>query len=165
MHAESGDLSANRQLLLAQRLRERRRALGLTQKQVVSRLARLGLGTTNKALSSLEHGAGLDVAKLPELALALDCTVTYLLGLTADPQQWDPDAARAEPGRHPNHPNHPESPTPARHGQSGSLGDQDHQNDQNDQDHRSDHGSWILGPNVPIVSPGAFRADRNRARG
>ena len=65
--------------------------LGLTQKQVTSRLGRLGIASTNKTLSSLEHGAGLDVARLPELAAALDCTVTWLLGLTEDPHRWEPD--------------------------------------------------------------------------
>jgi hypothetical protein len=28
---------------------------------------------------------------MPELAIALECTVTYLLGMTADPQRWVPD--------------------------------------------------------------------------
>jgi transcriptional regulator with XRE-family HTH domain len=87
----SSILGASRQLLVTQRLRDRRRQLGLTQQQVVSRLAKLGVQTTNKAVSSLEHGAGIDVAKLPELAQALDCTTTYLLGLTADPRRWEPD--------------------------------------------------------------------------
>jgi transcriptional regulator with XRE-family HTH domain len=86
-----GGAGARRRLVVRQRLRERRRDLGLTQKQVVSRLARLGMLTTNKALSSLEHGTGLDVAKLPELARALECTITYLLGLTSDPSRWEPD--------------------------------------------------------------------------
>lgn len=63
----------------------------ITQKQVVTRLGRCGLQTTNRAVSSLEHGAGVDVAKLPELALALDCTITYLIGLTDDPHRWEPD--------------------------------------------------------------------------
>ncbi len=76
-----------------QRLRQRRSALGLTQKQVVTRLARQGVVTTNRALSSLEHGASVDVGKLPELADALDCTVTYLIGLTDDPLRWEPDHA------------------------------------------------------------------------
>src|ERR1700722_20431418 len=80
-----------RQLLITQRLRERRVGLGLTQKQVVTRLARCGLRTTTRALSSLEHGAGIEIAKLPALAGALDCSVTYLLGLTDDPRQWEPD--------------------------------------------------------------------------
>jgi transcriptional regulator with XRE-family HTH domain len=80
-----------RQLLIPHRLRTRRCELGLTQKQVVTRLARCGLRTTNRALSSLEHGTGIDVAKLPELAAALDCTVTYLIGLTDDPRCWEPD--------------------------------------------------------------------------
>lgn len=84
-----------RHLLITQRLRHRRDELGLTQKQVVTRLGRLGVPTTNRALSSLEHGSGLDIAKLPELARVLDCTVTYLLGLTDDPHRWDPETAIA----------------------------------------------------------------------
>ncbi len=80
-----------RQLLIPQRLRHRRCELGLTQKQVVTRLGRRGVHTTNRALSSMEHGAGIDVAKLPELATALNCTVTYLIGLTDHPSHWEPD--------------------------------------------------------------------------
>jgi transcriptional regulator with XRE-family HTH domain len=86
-----GQTWTGRQLLITQRLRTRRCELGLTQKQVVTRLGRVGVLTSNRALSSLEHGTGLDVAKLPELAIALDCTITYLLGLTDDPHQWEPD--------------------------------------------------------------------------
>jgi transcriptional regulator with XRE-family HTH domain len=89
--ARNANLVAARHLLITQRLRQRRDDLGLTQKQIVTRLARCGLQTTNRALSSLEHGSGLDVAKLPELAIALDCTVTYLIGLTDDPHSWQPD--------------------------------------------------------------------------
>jgi transcriptional regulator with XRE-family HTH domain len=88
-----------RHLVITQRLRQRRDELGLTQKQVVSRLLRVGVATTNRALSSLEHGAGLDIAKLPELAQVLDCTVTYLLGMTDDPHSWAPDRPAAnDPG-------------------------------------------------------------------
>ena len=61
----------------------------------------MGVATTNKALSSLEHGAGLDVCKLPELARALDCTLTYLVGLTDDPERWEPDIEHW-PGRRPH---------------------------------------------------------------
>jgi transcriptional regulator with XRE-family HTH domain len=89
--ARNANLVAARHALITQRLRQRRDDLGLTQKQIVTRLARCGLLTTNRALSSLEHGSGLDVAKLPELAIALDCTVTYLIGLTDDPLSWQPD--------------------------------------------------------------------------
>jgi transcriptional regulator with XRE-family HTH domain len=88
------DHGADRHLLVTQRLRERRHQLGLTQKQVVTRLARRGVRTTNKTLSSFEHGAGVDVCRLPELAAVLDCTVTYLLGLTEDPLSWEPDQSR-----------------------------------------------------------------------
>lgn len=102
-NADTGasDRWPQRQLLITQRLRTRRAELGLTQKQVVSRLSRCGVHTTNRALSSLEHGAGIDVAKLPELALALDCTVTYLIGLTDDPHSWQPDAVAASPAGDP----------------------------------------------------------------
>lgn len=85
----------NRHLLITQRLRQRRLQLGLTQKQVVTRLAHAGVRTTNRALSSLEHGAGIDVARVPELARALDCTITYLVGLTGDPHRWEPDTAQS----------------------------------------------------------------------
>jgi transcriptional regulator with XRE-family HTH domain len=96
------EASSTRQLLITQRLRERRCELGLTQKQVVTRLARCGLRTTNRALSSLEHGAGIEVAKLAALAVALDCSVTYLIGLTDDPHRWEPDHQPvAQPGRPP----------------------------------------------------------------
>jgi transcriptional regulator with XRE-family HTH domain len=90
---------STRHLLITQRLRQRRDELGLTQKQVVTRLGRCGLNTTNRALSSLEHGTGLDVAKLPGLAAALECTITYLLGLTDDPHRWSPDEDLAVPPR------------------------------------------------------------------
>jgi transcriptional regulator with XRE-family HTH domain len=89
------DSTPLRQHLITRRLRQRRVDLGLTQKQVVERLGRHGLRTTNRTLSSVEHGAGLDVAKLPALAAALECTVTYLVGLTDDPHQWQPDQPEA----------------------------------------------------------------------
>lgn len=97
-----------RQLLITQRLRHRRVELGLTQKQIVTRLARAGIHTTNRAVSSMEHGAGIDIAKLPELARVLDCTITYLVGLTDDPRSWNPDpiVAAVQPARAPHtHPN------------------------------------------------------------
>ncbi|MEP7019331.1 MAG: helix-turn-helix transcriptional regulator [Pseudonocardiales bacterium] len=86
-----------RQHLITQRLRQRRVELGLTQKQVVERLSRHGLRTANRTLSSIEHGAGLEVAKLPAIALALECSVTYLVGLTDDPRQWQPDVPAEAP--------------------------------------------------------------------
>ena len=65
--------------------------LGLTQQDVVDRLAAMGVAATNRSMSAMEHGQGLDVGRLPELAAALDCTVTYLLGLTMNPDSWEPD--------------------------------------------------------------------------
>jgi transcriptional regulator with XRE-family HTH domain len=80
-----------RHWICARRLRERRLALGLTQREVVDRLDRFGSRTTNRSLSAMENGRGLDLGLLPELADALDCTVTYLLGLCSDPSVWQPD--------------------------------------------------------------------------
>lgn len=116
---------AGRQLLITQRLRRRRGDLGLTQQQVVSRLERSGVHTSNRAVSSLEHGAGVDVAKLPELAAALDCTVTYLLGLTDYPHRWEPDHRSGE--QHP-----PRKPAEISATDSAAV-----------------QGSWILGHDIP----------------
>ena len=43
MFIDQGDLAIDRHLILTHRLRARRVELGLTQKQVVSRLARRGI--------------------------------------------------------------------------------------------------------------------------
>jgi hypothetical protein len=39
----------------------------------------------------MENGRGLDLGLLPDLAESLECTVTYLIGLAADPHSWQPD--------------------------------------------------------------------------
>lgn len=79
-----------RHWVCARRLRERRLTLGLTQREVVAQLQRHGHHTTNRALSAMENGRGLDLGLLPDLAWTLACTVTYLLGLTPDPSAWQP---------------------------------------------------------------------------
>jgi transcriptional regulator with XRE-family HTH domain len=86
----------NRELhwLCARRLCERRHQLGLTQLDVVSRLFQDGVSVTNRAISAMENGQAVDVGRLPALARALDCSITYLLGLTDEPTEWTPDAAR-----------------------------------------------------------------------
>lgn len=83
-----------RHWLCARRLSERRHQLGLTQHDVVERLDALGVSASNRVLSAMEHGQGVDVGRLPELAVALDCSVSYLLGLTEDPGRWEPDDVR-----------------------------------------------------------------------
>ena len=127
---DNAGLGASRQHVVSQRLRLRRRNLGLTQQQVVARLADLGVLTTNKAVSALERGAGIDVAKLPELARALDCSVTYLLGLSDDPGRWDPDKD-AEPPAHRSPTRRASTPVERT-------------------------ASWILGPHVPDRSDRIF---------
>jgi transcriptional regulator with XRE-family HTH domain len=91
MSSSGFDPVRERHWVCARRLRERRLMQGLTQREVVGRLERRGVRTTNRALSTMENGRGLDLGLLPELAEALDCTVTYLLGLASDPQSWSPD--------------------------------------------------------------------------
>lgn len=97
MPPTSHDLSRQRHWVCALQLAERRRMLGLTQQDVVNRLADMGVAATNRSMSAMEHGQGLDVGRLPELAAALECTVTYLLGLTMDPHRWEPDDDPAQP--------------------------------------------------------------------
>ena len=84
---------AQRNLTCAIRIRERRRQLELTQAEVVERVSGYGSRLSNQALSAIEHGRRLAVGRLPDLAAALECTVSYLLGLTADPDRWEPDEA------------------------------------------------------------------------
>jgi transcriptional regulator with XRE-family HTH domain len=115
------ELGAHRHLVVSERLRLRRRELGLTQKEVVSRLRRIGVATTNKAVSSLEHGAGLDVGKLPEIARALECSLTWLVGLTDDPSSWEPDFEHW-PGRRRTTTSATVSPNPEPDGQSPAAG-------------------------------------------
>jgi transcriptional regulator with XRE-family HTH domain len=91
MTAPKPNPTRERHWICAQRLRERRLALGLTQREVVARLQRRGNQTTNRALSAMENGRGLDLGLLPELAESLKCTTTYLLGLTTEPNSWRPD--------------------------------------------------------------------------
>ncbi|MDQ6658338.1 MAG: helix-turn-helix transcriptional regulator [Actinomycetota bacterium] len=122
---------------MTQRLRQRREALGLTQQQIVARLAGLGVSTSNRALSSLEHGAGIDVARLPELATALDCTVTFLLGLTNRPERWDPDDVDPTPGRDPG-----AGPPVSRPKERANLAQAPLGFDPDDR-------CWILGDHVP----------------
>ena len=127
---------AQRNLTCAIRIKERRRELGLTQAEVVDRVSRNGSPLTNQALSAIENGRRLAVGRLPDLADALDCTVTYMIGLTADPRSWYPDNP---PGtaRIPDAP--PRSRRPAVR----------------DPVHPS-RRSWILGPDVPDI-PGELR--------
>ena len=119
-----------RHLVVSERLRRRRRELGLTQMDVVVRLQRLGVNTTNKTVSSLERGAGIDVAKLPEIASALECTITYLVGLTDNPSRWEPDDVA---------PTRPDSTRPRAQRS----------------DPRQSERPWILGP---LEMPGKARA-------
>lgn len=141
----------DRHLMVSSRLRERRHALELTQKQVVTRLVALGVTSTNKSLSSLEHGAGIDVGKLPELAAALECTVTYLLGLTDDPRSWQPDGSPSRSTRQPssrasgssNRASSARTRASAARREAGSGGDDA------TPDGDGTQAGWILGPYVP----------------
>lgn len=149
----------DRHLMVTSRLRDRRHTLGLTQKQVVTRLVSLGVSSTNKSLSSLEHGAGIDVGKLPELAAALECTVTYLLGLTDDPRSWQPDGSarwRTRPPRvRPSRavPDPPPAVSDAADAGWAPAGLADNEDDR--------HAGWILGPYGQDPGPGRFlRPDR-----
>lgn len=132
---------AQRNLTCAIRIKDRRRELGLTQAEVVDRVARYGSRLSNQALSAIENGRRLAVGRLPDLAEALDCTVTYLIGLTADPHRWQPDLP--QPRQSTAGPTGPSAPleNAAPPGPPGAPGTA-----------ASSHRSWILGPDVPDMS-------------
>jgi transcriptional regulator with XRE-family HTH domain len=91
MASATREAATQRHWTCGRRLRERRHALGLTQAELVNRLGG-GPAITNRSISTWENGRGLDFGWLPELAVALDCSVTYLLGMTDDPRRWEPAA-------------------------------------------------------------------------
>lgn len=132
----TADPLAERHWIYARRLRERRRALGLTQADVVARLGDRGAVLTNRTLSAMENGRGLDLGRLPDLAAALDCTITYLVGLTADPARWEPDTpltSRAAPAV-----GEPTRAEPTREEPAAGAS--------------AAHRNWILGPDPPSWS-------------
>jgi transcriptional regulator with XRE-family HTH domain len=143
---------AQRNLTCAIRIRERRRELGLTQAEVVERVARHGSRLSNQALSAIENGRRLAVGRLPDLAEALDCTVTYLIGLAADPRNWQPDRQETV------------TPPPPPPGSRETLARQPRSPGASGPPHRS----WILGPDLPgefrgrAREPGAARPNRVR---
>lgn len=94
LRASDRDTVVERHWTCARRLRQRRHELGLTQHRVVQRLAAAGAPLSNRTLSAMEHGRGIDVGLLPDLAAALECSVTYLVGLTDDPDRWQPERGR-----------------------------------------------------------------------
>ena len=122
MVSTAHEQNRERHWICARRLSERRHALGLTQCEVVERLNELGVAATNRTLSAMENGQGVDVGRLPELAVALDCTITYLLGLTNNPRHWAPDDATTRLDR-------------AADVTSSTAGPR--------------RRSWILGPDIP----------------
>jgi hypothetical protein len=150
MRTERQSLPRERHWTCARRLRERRVVLGLTQVEVAEELRREGLDLGNRTLSAMEHGHALDLGWLPELAAALDCTTTYLLGLTTDPHGWTPDPvpvhADASPDIGAAAPASSPAPSPAPAAAMPSR----------DRPTPVTHRGWILGPDVP---------DRHQATG
>jgi len=150
---------AQRNLTCAIRIRERRRQLGLTQAEVVDRVNRYGSRLSNQALSAIENGRRLAVGRLPDLAAALECTVSYLLGLAADPDRWEPDdsqppadfrtPADSRPPadfRPPADSRPPDdSGQPAERAEPGANGRPGRAS--------PPRRSWILGPDVPDAAP------------
>lgn len=123
---------AQRNLTCAIRIRARRRQLGLTQAELVDRVSGRGSKLSSQALSAIENGRRLAVGRLPDLASALQCTVSYLLGLTADPARWEPD--RPAPNHTPAVPS-AAGPRPVTKGTT------------------EPRPGWILGPDVPDSIP------------
>ena len=144
---------AQRNLTCAIRIRERRRQLGLTQAELVDRVNGYGSRLSSQALSAIENGRRLAVGRLPDLAAALQCTVSYLLGLTADPDRWEPDDT-GPPARRPR----PVTNGPVTNGPvtNGPVTNGPVTNSTAGR-HPVRHG-WILGPNLPDAAPPAQRS-------
>jgi transcriptional regulator with XRE-family HTH domain len=147
MNQAAIDTVRERHWICAQRLRERRRELKLTQLDVVTRLHGHGAEMTNRALSSMENGRGLDLGWLPELADALDCTVTYLLGLTADPASWLPDGV-APTAR----PHGTALPAPAVSIEQPGVSEPNGVPESNGSSAADERCCWILGPHLVDVT-------------
>jgi hypothetical protein len=95
----------------------------------------------------MEHGHALDVGWLPELSAALDCTTTYLLGMTEDPHGWQPSPAT-------NSILEPLTPVPeAPDRDNAGRGDVGGGGTDTDDTATTVHHGWILGPNVPDRKP------------
>jgi DNA-binding XRE family transcriptional regulator len=147
---------AQRNLTCAIRIRERRRQLGLTQAELVDRVNEHGSRLSSQALSAIENGRRLAVGRLPDLAAALECTVSFLLGLAADPHCWEPDDAGPPALLSPAGPPAPVSradrsvPASRTAAAAPGRGSSDGAANQS----ASPRRGWILGPDVPdAVSP------------
>jgi transcriptional regulator with XRE-family HTH domain len=144
MRTERQSLPRERHWICARRLRERRVALGLTQLEVAQALRRQGLDLGNRALSAMEHGHALDVGWLPELSAALDCTTTYLLGMTEDPHGWQPAPNPTPPATSIAEATDPTDPAVLGTTVPGPA---------TSDDVGAERCGWILGPNVPDRNP------------
>ena len=144
---------AQRNLTCAIRIRERRRQLGLTQAEVVGRVNRYGSRLSNQALSAIENGRRLAVGRLPDLAAALECTVSYLLGLAADPDRWEPDDS--QPPADFRTPADVRTPADFRPPVGSRPPAERAEPDANGRPGRASppRRSWILGPDVPDAAP------------
>jgi transcriptional regulator with XRE-family HTH domain len=134
------DQVAERHWVCARRLRERRMQLALTQAELVNRLARRGVILTNRTVSAMENGRGLDLGRVPDLAAVLTCSVTYLLGLTDDPHRWEPDVPLTpDPAGQQGEPTVAVPAGAAPQPPAGGFADRD----------RETRRTWILGPEPP----------------
>lgn len=75
---------------MAERIKERRLALGLTQEDLGNRI-----GLQKSAIAKYENGRVENVKRsiIQRMAAALECTPSYLLGFEDDGYYYDPDTA------------------------------------------------------------------------
>lgn len=73
--------------LFGDRLKERRKKCGLLQKELAEKV-----GISNRNISSYEHNdREPDYAILVKIAIALDCSTDYLLGIVDEPNRFTGD--------------------------------------------------------------------------
>ena len=77
-----------------QRLGERvfavRTARDLSQAALAARVSELGVPITQALISRVETGSMTDARTLLGIAAALEASLTYLFGLTDEPESWEP---------------------------------------------------------------------------
>jgi transcriptional regulator with XRE-family HTH domain len=93
----SRDLGFGIRWTIARKLRERRKALGLGQADVVQRLKTgADVDVTIGGYSNWERNGVENIAILEALCYALECTPPYLMGWTDDPNGMRNDAGTVQ---------------------------------------------------------------------
>lgn len=92
-----GDIGRRSAGRLADAIAQRRADLGLKQSEVAERMIAFGVPVSMQTISAWEYGRPRIAShQVVALAASLECTTTFLLGLTEKHDKWTPDASLEE---------------------------------------------------------------------